>query len=151
MNINTICQQILDFKVNSETEDYKIDIFFDEVGNNIYSIGTLNSSQKEQLIQALFTFIKNQDSEMDENFSFIHLIESIDKPDYIIYDAELLKFTRQYGTITSNILLNRHMNSLDTLKQTECLTIFKSIAENEKFSEYVRQEALHYLKYQKDK
>ena len=78
MNVNTICKKILDYKVDEETEDYEINIFFDTIGSEIIALNHLTDIQKEKLLKALFNFLKNQDSEMDENFSFINLIEGID-------------------------------------------------------------------------
>ena len=149
MNLDTICQQILQFKAEATTEDFEIDIFFDKVGEEIHELGTLNNTQKEQLIKTLFQCIANQHPEMEANFSFIHLIENIDAPDFKMYDVELLKFTKALGTITSVLLLNRHLNSLKKTKQTESLDILKAIAENKNYSEHIRQEALNYYNYQK--
>ncbi|WP_298512159.1 hypothetical protein [uncultured Kordia sp.] len=150
MDLDTICQQILHYKVENKTEDFEITTFFDQIGEEIHKLDISDSSQKEKLIKVLFKFIKNQNPEMEENFSFIHLIENIDTPNYKIYETELVKFAKENGTITSILLLNRHINSLDKIAQAECLNILKSIAENDNFTNLVRQEALNYYNYQKE-
>ncbi|WP_405207092.1 hypothetical protein [Aquimarina sp. LLG6339-5] len=151
MNLNTICQKILNYKVEEETEDYEVSDFFDEIGEDILKLNTLTDIQKGKLLKSLFDFIKNQDSEMDENFSFIHLIESIDKPNYELYNAELLKFNKENGTIISTLLLNRHINSLSGDEWKKCIEILKSISDNNDYTEYVREEALDYYEHQMEK
>ncbi|WP_458627042.1 hypothetical protein [Winogradskyella sp. PC D3.3] len=88
-------------------EDYDISQFFNTITNELVDIECLVDLQKQQLIRALFDFLKHQDPELDENFSFIHFIEVIDKLDYKIYDAELIKLNTKNGTITFTLLLNR--------------------------------------------
>ena len=151
MNLHTICLEIQNFKTDEETEDYAVSEFFDKIGENIPELGILTEAQKEQLIKSLFDFLKNQDPEMDEDFSFIHLIESVDKPHYTIYSNELLKFNKENGTITSTLLLNRYINSLDGNEWKNGIEMLKSIYKNSSFTEYVREEAYNHYKYQIDK
>ncbi len=151
MNINAICLKIVNYKVDQKTEDFEVNVFFDTIGEEILKLNVLSTTEKEKLIQSLFKFVQNQDPEMDEKFSFIHLIENIDKPTQNIYNAELLKFNLKYGTITSTHLLNRHINSLNADDSAKYINILKSIAENDTYTKYVRKEALGYYNYQKDK
>lgn len=148
MNINIIASEIQNFSIHEETEDYIISEFFDKIGKNINELETITELQKEQLIKSLFHFLKKQDSELEENFSFIHLIEDIDKPYYEIYNKELLKFNKENGTITSTLLLNRHINSLEGDERKKGVEILKSIYDNNNFAEYVRNEAYTYYKLQ---
>ena len=112
MNLKEILLSIENFKITQKTENYEISDFFDEIGEKLNGIIPLNELKKKQLIKGLFDFLKTQNPEMSENFSFIHLIECIDKPNYEIYNSELTKFNSENGTITSTLLLNRHINSL---------------------------------------
>ncbi len=148
MNLNIITSKIQNFNVDKETEDYIVSEFFDEIGENIDELGGLAEVQKKLLIQSFFNFLKNQDLKMDENFSFIHLIESIDKPDYKLYNFELLKFNKEYGTISSILMLNRYINSLSGDEWNNCTKILKSISTNSNFSNYIREEANDYYTHQ---
>ena len=145
-----IISKIEKFKVTEKVENFEIDLFFDKIGEDISSLN-LKESQKNILIQKLFEFLKNQNSEMEENFSFIHLIENIDTPSYNFYNNELLKFNSETGTITSILLLNRHINSLKVNELNECIELMKTISENENYSENIRNYALDFYKYQTEK
>ncbi len=90
----------------------------------------------------LFLFLKNQDPEMEENFSFIHLIECIDKPTYEIYNKELIKFNKLNGTLISILLFNRYLNSLEEKNCRRNLKLFKLIGENINYSDLIKEEAL---------
>jgi hypothetical protein len=148
MNLEKILLQIENFKVDEEMEDYEISEFFDKIRGNISDVSSLTKIQKEKLVKKLFDFLKNQDSEMNENFSFIHFIENIDNPAYEIYNSELLKFNTENGTITSILLLNRHINSLKGDEWKDSVKLMKSISENENYTEYVREFALNFYKHQ---
>ena len=145
-----IISKIEKFKVTEKVENFEIDLFFDKIGEDISSLN-LKESQKNILIQKLFEFLKNQNPEMEENFSFIHLIENIDTPSYNFYNNELLKFNSETGTITSILLLNRHINSLKVNELNECIELMKTISENENYSENIRNYALDFYKYQTEK
>lgn len=148
MNINIIASKIQNFCVHEEMEDYTISEFFDEIGENINELGNLSETEKKLLIQSLFNFLKNQDPEMDENFSFIHLIENLDKPHYKLYNFELLKFNKEYGTISSILLLNRYINSISGDEWNSSIEILKSISTNNSFSKHIREEAYDYYIHQ---
>ena len=151
MNLEEIFLSIENFNVTDEMEDYEVSEFFDEIRENLIDINLLTELQKEQLIKTLFGFLKTQDSEMDENFSFIHFIENIDNPTYNIYNSELLKFNSENGTITSTLLLNRHINSLNGTEKKKCVELMKSISENENYTEYIREFALDFYEHQIEK
>jgi hypothetical protein len=151
MNLEKILLQIENFRVSEEMEDYEISEFFDQIREKLTDINLLTDLQKEQLIKGLFKFLKAQDSEMDENFSFIHFIENIDNPEYEIYYPELLKFNSQNGTITSTLLLNRYTNSLEGNEWKKCVELIKSISENKDYTEYVREFALDFYEHQMEK
>ena len=148
MDVNSINQKIVSYRTNKDTEDYIIEEFFDEVGEDIINLGELDRSQKEQLIISLFTFLKNQDSELDECFTFIHLIENIDKPSYEIYYKELFNFNNLNGTITSVFLLNRFINSLSGEEFNKCIHLLKSISDNVNYTASVRTGAQDYYEHQ---
>jgi len=148
MDVNTICQKIVNYKVTEETEEYEISEFFDEIGTDILQLISLKDIQIRKLLKVLFDFLKSQDSEMEANFSFIHLIEGIDKPTYNLYNTELLKFNQENGTITSTLLLNRHTNSLNGDEWKKCVGILELISKNNEYTEYVKKEALDYYHYQ---
>lgn len=148
MNLNTALTKIENFKVTEEMEDYDSSEFFDGIREQLTDISVYTDSQKEQLIKSLFGFLKNQDPEMDENFSFIHFIENIDNPDYEIYYPELLKFNSENGTITSTLLLNRFINSLKGEEWKKCVDLIKAIADNKNYTDYVREMALGFYDYQ---
>jgi hypothetical protein len=151
MNLEKIILQIENFKVDEEMEDYEVSEFFDEISEQFTNTEILTALQKEQLIKTLFVFLKNQDPEMDENFSFIHFIENIDKSEYEFFSPELLKFNSENGTINSILLLNRYTNSLKGTEWGKCVELMKSISENEEYTEYVREFALEFYDYQMKK
>ncbi|WP_179352077.1 hypothetical protein [Winogradskyella vidalii] len=148
MNLENTITLIENFQVNDEMEDYEISEFFDAIGFQLEAINRFTDSQKQQLIQTLFDFLKRQDPELDEVFSFIHLIEAIDQPDYKIYNVELLKFNTENGTITSTFLLNRCINGLKKEEREKYVNLLKSIANNTQYTDLVRAEALGYYKHQ---
>ena len=151
MNLETAISQIKNFNVNDEMEDYEISEFFDAIGDELEDVNRFTDSQKQQLIQTLFNFLKRQDSELEEDFSFIHFIEAIDQPDYKIYNAELLKFNTENGTITSTLLLNRSINALEGEEHKEYIGLLKSISENKNYTDLVRAEAFSYYEHQMEK
>jgi len=151
MNLEKTLLKIGNLKVDEEMEDYEVSEFFDEIREKLTDINLLTELQKEQLIKSLFGFLKAQDPEMGENFSFIHFIENIDNPTYEIYYPELLKFNLENGTITSTLLLNRFINSLKGNEWKKCVNLIKSISDNNNYTEYVRKEALSYYKHQMKK
>jgi len=148
MNLETAIAQIKNFNVNDVMEDYEVSEFFDAIGDELEDVNSFTDSQKQQLIQTLFNFLKRQNSELEEDFSFIHFIEAIDKPDYNIYNAELLKFNTENGTITSTLLLNRFINALEGEEHKKYIGLLKSISENKNYTDLVRAEALSYYEHQ---
>ena len=148
MNLEEIFLSIKNFKVTEEMEDYEVSEFFDKIRGKITDTNLLTDLQKKELIINLFGFLKTQDPEMDENFSFIHFIENIDNPTYEIYNAELLKFNTENGTITSTLLLNRHINSLKGNELEKSVELIKNISENKNYTEYVREFALDFYEHQ---
>lgn len=94
MKLEEIIERIESFRVLEEMEDYEISEFFDNVRSELKNFNSLTDLQKEKLIKSAFEFLKNQDPEMDENFSFIHCVEDIDNPRYEIYNSELIKFNK---------------------------------------------------------
>ena len=151
MKFEEIIKQIDNFQVSKEMEDYEISEFFDKIRKELPESKSLTESQKERLIKSLFGFLKNQDPEMDENFSFIHFIEDIDNPNYEIYNSELIRFNKENGIITSTLLLNRHINSLEGTEWKDCVKLMKSIAKNENHTEYVKEFALDFYEHQVEK
>ena len=148
MEIKGAIVKIKKFKVTEETEDYEISDFFDEISEQLTPIDSLVTSQKKELIDILFEFLKSQDAEMDENFSFIHFIESINKPDYEIYYPKLIKFNTENATITSILLLNRFINSLEGVALKKCVALLKNISDNNKYSKYLREFTLEFYEHQ---
>lgn len=151
VSLEKIIKRISDLRVDEEMEDYEVTDFFDKIRDELTNVNDLSKSQKEALIKALFGFLKNQDPEMDENFSFIHFIENIDNPDYETYNIALLNFIQENGTITSTLLFNRYINSLKGAEWEHCVNLMKSISENENYTEYIREYALDFYKYQIEK
>ncbi|WP_028888454.1 hypothetical protein [Tenacibaculum ovolyticum] len=148
MEIKGAIVKIKKFKVTEETEDYEISGFFDEISEQLTPIDSLVTSQKKELIDILFEFLKSQDAEIDENFSFIHFIESINKPDYEIYYPKLIKFNTENATITSILLLNRFINSLEGVALKKCVALLKNISDNNKYSKYLREFTLEFYEHQ---
>ncbi|MDN3619612.1 hypothetical protein QWY81_09120 [Polaribacter undariae] len=151
MDLENAIIKIQNFDVNDDMEAYEISEFFDAIGDELIDVKTFTSSQKKQLIQVLFDFLKRQDPELEEDFSFIHFIEHIDKPDYKIYNTELLKFNTENGTITTTLLLNRFINGLKEQERKKHIDLLKSISENKNYTDLVRTEALSYYEHQTEK
>ncbi len=151
MKLEEIILKIENYKVNENDEEYEIHNidFFDEITENIESLPKLDDIQKEMIINALFNFLLNQSADMEDCFPFIHLIESIDNPDYKIYDKKLIEFNKKYGTTNSVYLLNRFINGLnDDVKKKEYINMLKDVADNLNYLECVREQALFFYKYQ---
>ena len=151
MEIKELLLKIQNFKVDEEMEDYEISEHFDKIREELADMNLLTELQKEELIDILFDFLKSQDPEMDENFSFIHFIESIDNPNYETYYPKLFKFNTENGIITSTLLLNRYTNSLEGIEWKKCVELLKSISENNNYTEYVREFALNFHQHQTEK
>jgi len=151
MNLENTITLIKNFNVNDDMEDYEVSEFFDAIGYQLGDVNRFTDAEKQQLIQTLFDFLKRQDPELEEDFAFIHLIEAIDQPDYKIYNAELLKFNTENGTITSTLLLNRSINALEGEEHKEYIGLLKSISENRNYTDLVRAEALSYYEHQTEK
>ena len=151
MDLENAIIKIQNFDVNHDMGDYDISEFFDVIGDQLLDVNSFSTSQKEELIQVLFEFLKRQDPELEENFSFIHFIEHIDKPEYKVYDAELLKFNAENGTITSTLLLNRFINGLKEVERKMHIDLLKSSADNTAYTDFVRAEALGYYEHQMGK
>lgn len=148
MKLEEILKKVDDF---DSTDDIDLTIFFDEIGSELFAFFPVDTIEREMILTTLFDFLKNRDPEMEENFSFIHLIESIDKPDYKIYNKRLIDFNLKNGALTSVLLLNRYINSIEKEKNKENLEILKSIANNINYTDLVRKEALRLYKYQINK
>ena len=151
MNLENTITLIKNFNVNDDMEDYEVSEFFDAIGDELEDVNSFTDSQKQQLIQTLFNFLKRQDSELEEDFSFIHFIEAIDQPDYNIYNAELLKFNTENGTTMATLLLNRFINGLKEEERKKYIDLLKSISENKNYTDFVRAEALSYYQHQIEK
>ncbi|MDP8162945.1 hypothetical protein QJU89_07600 [Pasteurella skyensis] len=147
-------QQILlkinNFNIDTTIDDYDIDVteFFDEIALDLEEIDPLTEQQKKDLIDALFGFIECNPSDMQEDFSFIHLIESIDAPDYAIYDLKLIEINTKIGSKNTLLLLYRHINSLDVNEKKKYLPLLENIAKNTSYNNEVRELALELYEYQ---
>jgi len=150
MNLKHILKTVDNFNTNDETEDFEINNFFDEIGDKYAKLEELKYEEKELVIKSLFNFLKRQSLELEEVWSFIHLLESIDKPTYEIYDKELIKFNKETPTIMSVFLLNRFINSLEGEPRQKGINLLKEISENRIISELVSQEAKSFFDYQVD-
>ena len=148
MNLEEILEKVNKFNTNEATEDYELNIFFDEIGDAISKLGELNIDEKKKTITSFFNFLKRQSSELEENWSYIHLIESIDNASFKIYDPQLIKFNKESPTLTSILLLNRFINSLEGDKWKNGVNLLKAISEREDISELVREEANEFYKHQ---
>ncbi|MHA7943966.1 hypothetical protein ACJOV8_012895 [Formosa sp. 3Alg 14/1] len=148
MHLQQIILNINNFHVTEDMEDYEISEFFDAIGENLPDTSTLTDLEKEHLIQSLFGFLKRQDATLEEDFSFINVIEAIDKPDYKVYYPALIKFNSEYATLNSTFLLNRFINALEGEEREKSLQVLKAIAVNTSYAESVRAHALDFYKYQ---
>ncbi len=147
-------QQILlkinNFNIDTTIDDYELDVsdFFDEITMDLEEIDPLTEQQKKDLIDALFGFIERSPSDMQEDFSFIHLIESIDTPDYAIYDSKLIEINTKIGSKNTLLLLHRHINSLDVDEKKKYLPLLENIAQNSGYNDEVRELAFELYEYQ---
>jgi hypothetical protein len=148
MSLENTLVKIHRIKINKTTEDYEVDEFFDEILEGLPDLDLLTQLQKKQLIKALLGFLEAQNPDMNENFSFIHLIEHLDKPRYKIYYPELIKFNSENATITSVLLLQRYINSLKGGEWKKCVELMKAISQNTDYTENVRKSALGFYKFQ---
>ncbi len=150
MTLNEILQKINNFNIDIADEDYDFDVseFFDDLGDSLQDLATYTTVEKEQLIIALFDFQKRQASEMQENWSFIHLIEAIDKPDYPIYDKYLVAYNTKSASITSVTLINRFINALSGEAWKSKVDLHKKISEASSSNELVKTEAKSFYDYQ---
>ena len=148
MNLNQILNNINSFNTAKNTVDYELTEFFDKIGSKILNLGELKSHDRLEIIKSLFEFIKRQSSELEENWAFIHLIESIDKPTYKIYDKELIEFNKANPTQISILLLNRHTNSLEEVELQKGINLLKEISERKEIPKLVTDMAKEFYEYQ---
>ncbi|CAM4152225.1 MULTISPECIES: hypothetical protein [Flavobacterium] len=148
MDLAVILSQINNFRVHSEIKDYNISDFFDAVMEKIDKLKKLNHSEKEQLLDTLFAFLNNHNPELEEDFSFIHLIESIDKPNYTIYSKKLLENNIKRPSLTSVLLLNRYINSLHGKAWGKAVVVVRKVVENIKKTTFMTEDTLNYCEYQ---
>jgi len=151
MNLKEILSKIDLFSTTANTEDYHLSEFFDEIGERILLLGELNKKEKETCIETLFNFLKRQSPLLEENFSFIHLIECFDEPDSNFYENQLLKFNSVTPTLTSILLLNGLLNTTEGEVWQKGVILFKNISENEQLDGLIRKEAKDYYDYQIEK
>ncbi len=151
MNLKYILNTVDNFNINDETEEDDITDFFDKIGDKYAKLEKLKYEEKKLIIKSLFNFLKRQSSELEEIWSFIHLLESIDKPTYEIYDKELIKFNKETPTIISVFLLNRLINSLEGGAWQNGVNLLKEISKNRVISGLVSQEAKSFFDYQIEK
>lgn len=144
MNLKEILAKINNFNTKEETEEYEITEFFDEIRDHFSELEKLSSKEKELSIQSFFNFLNRQSPDLTEDWSFIHLIESIDNIDYKIYETHLMKVNQETPTLTSLVLLVRFVNSLEGEKWKKGVNLLKEISENNDNSELVRDEAKEY-------
>ena len=148
MDIAVILSQIDNFRVQTEIKDYNISDFFDEVMERIDKLKKLNHLEKELLLDSLFTFLDNHNPELEEDFSFIHLIESIDKPNYSLYSRKLLENNFKRPTLTSVLLLNRYINSLHGKAWKKAVEVLKKVVVNIKDTTFMGEDTSEYCEYQ---
>jgi hypothetical protein len=148
MEINTICEKILAYKIPKNPGQYEVSDFFDQIGEQLLQLDQISATQGESLTKTLFNFLEKQDPEMDENFTFIHLIEYVGKLNYHAYQKYLFTFTRKNGTISSTLLLNRYLNTVKAEQWQSGIDILKATSRNSNYSEKIRKDALDYLEYQ---
>ncbi|BDD08062.1 hypothetical protein FUAX_04940 [Fulvitalea axinellae] len=151
MGIEEIISRIAVFSPDEDAEDYEISEFFDEIRENVHKLGGLSEEEQRRLIKALFRYIRKRDSEEDENFSLIHFIEQIDKSLFDIYYIELFEFNRNHGAITSVLLLNRFVNTLDGKEWENGVALLKSIADNPEYPILVKEGAKSFYEFQMGK
>lgn len=151
MTLQDIIIALDNFNTNEETEDYEITEFFDGIDDSLNNLGELNNSEKKSIIKSFFQYLNRQSSELDENWSFIHLIESIDKPLYSIYDEELMKINNNNPCLTSLVLLNRYTNSLQDDEWKAKIILLKEISQRDNTSELVSEMATEFYEYQLEK
>jgi len=151
MKLKEILEKINSFNTNEETEEFEITEFFDNTGDCFAKLGKLDSNQIELTIKTFFNFLKRQSPDLGENWSFIHLIESIDKPNYKIYDTLLIKANKENPNLTSLILLVRFINPLEGKERKKGVNLLKEISERNDISELVKEEAKDYYNDQLEK
>ncbi|MGB0862482.1 MAG: hypothetical protein ACPG19_13355 [Saprospiraceae bacterium] len=153
MKLKQVLEKIDNFNTNEKTEEYEIIAFFDEIGDNFPIIETLGNNEKKLAVETLFNYLNRQSPDLEENWSFIHLIEAIDKPDFKNYDSQLIKINKKNPNLTSLILLNRYTNALSSkAREMEmAINLLKEISENSTIPELVINEAKDYYNYQLEK
>jgi hypothetical protein len=145
MKLKEIVDKVDSFNITSESEAYKLTVFFDEIGPLISKYGELQTAEKALLLESLFQFLDRQDSELEEDWSFIHLIESVDSPSFDIYKSKLFALNKQNPSLTSMLLLSRIIDLLNDSERDEALNIFKMISDRNDISELIQEEAEDYF------
>lgn len=144
MKLQEILEKVNNFNTNEETEEFEITEFFDRIGADFAGLESLTNKEKEITVQTFFNFIKRQSPELNEDWSFIHLIESVDKPEYEIYKSQLIQANKENPSFTSLILLIRFINSLEGKEWEEGMKIIKDLSEKDGISELIKEEAKEY-------
>lgn len=148
MRLEEILEEIKSFNTSEETEDYEITEFFDKIGDDFSNLDELEKGEKNKVVKILFDFLKRQSPELEENWSFIHLIENIEDPTYGNYHKKLFNFNKQTPTLTSILLLNRLINSLKNVEFEKGIKLLKEISEKIQLPELLKEEAKGYYEYQ---
>ncbi|MCW3789675.1 hypothetical protein [Plebeiibacterium sediminum] len=148
MTLEKIIEEIEGYYVDSDTEDAEIISFFEAIGDKIYKIRNINNLDKSRLITSFFNYLKNQTPELEENWTFIHLLEDIDKPKYSIYNDILIETNKTRPTYTSVLLLNRHINSIESGNSENYIDLLREISENKGIHEDIREIAAEFYQYQ---
>ena len=148
MNLQDVLFKIQNFNINGSKDEFEILHFFDDIGSSIDSL-ILTQKQERQIIIALFDYLKRQEPEVEENWSFIHLIECFDRSNSLFYNKLLQEHCEEFPSTTSLLLLNRYINSVEKGAIIKPLNILEEISLNQENSALIREIAQEYLDYQR--
>ena len=144
MDFESLILLVEKYSTHKFEDEFELTEFFDSIRDKVYE-KSLSYNDKQNLILSLFKFIKNQPSDLEENFSFIHLIENVDDS---IYDSLIVDFVKKNPSITSLLLLNRYINSLENYEREESSLAFQFIFKNKSNSKLIKDLAREYYNYQ---
>jgi hypothetical protein len=151
MTIEDIINELESYRSNYSLDEDEITDFFENIGEKIYALNDIDSNSLKRIIKSFFTYLDNHSSNLEENWTFIHLLESLNKPDYKIYNKILLDFNSTSPTITSVLLLNRYINSLSGDDWKAKVNLLKEICENSDFDTCVKEAAADFYNFQSTK
>jgi hypothetical protein len=136
MNITDYINKLNTTIINNTEDFYEIEDLCEELENR---------QDKNMAIQALFTFIENNDGkDLGSPGPIVKLLEQFNE----IYKIKLYESIQRKTTFYNLWMLNRYLNSINNGPEKENgMKILKSVENNDNLSDYIRERAKEFLQF----